>query len=73
MATLARVVSPNDQATTAKPKNARVTMVLASPLKPSMMLIALATPPTANEVKTTDMNVYLSNQSIPQTSTLLSE
>jgi hypothetical protein len=44
-------------------------MVLARPLKPSMILMALATPPTVKAVKMTDTTVKPSSQSSPQTLT----
>lgn len=54
---LAKYVSPKLAAKKATPNKAQNTMLLAKPLSPSMMLTALATPPTAKAVKSTETTV----------------
>ncbi|MPN55727.1 hypothetical protein SDC9_203411 [bioreactor metagenome] len=57
------------------PKAASIIMAVPAvrPLKPSMILMALATPPTAKAVNMTEISVKLKSQSIPQISTCVSD
>ena len=49
------------------------TMLLAKPLSPSMMLMLLATPPTAKAVNSTENGSHCNSRSKPHTSTRVSE
>ena len=62
-------VSPSSPAISAKALRIMIRVPAARPLKPSMMLMALATPPTAKAVNATDSTVKPSSQSRPGTLT----